>query len=224
MSDVPIDQPGPRVVLVHGLWFGARSLALLARRLRKAGFEPRHFRYRTTAAGLDEHARALRQFVGPAAAAPLHLVAHSLGGLVALKMLGEFPDLPAGRMVLLGSPLRGSTVARKSSQLPGVRRLLGAARPVLESGFAALPADREIGMIAGSGGIGLGLLLGGTGGPGDGTVAVDETRAGDLRDHLVLPVTHTGMLFSRAVARAVCHFLHDGRFDPLSSANGSVIN
>jgi pimeloyl-ACP methyl ester carboxylesterase len=208
------DQPPPRVVLVHGLWFGPWSLALLARRLRQAGFEPHSFPYRTTAAGLDEHARALRHFVGTAVLAPLHLVAHSLGGLVALKMLGLFPDLPAGRVVLLGSPLRGSVVARKSSRLPGGRRLLGAARPVLESGFATLAAEREIGMIAGSRALGLGLLLGGTGGRGDGTVAVDETRADGLKDHMVLPVTHTGMLFSRAVARAVCGFLRAGRFAP----------
>jgi pimeloyl-ACP methyl ester carboxylesterase len=200
------------VVLVHGLWFGAWSLALLARRLRQAGFEPRRFRYRTTAAALEQHARALRQFVGAAAESPIHFVAHSLGGLVTLKMLDESPDLPAGRVLLLGSPLQGSAVARKSLNLPGGRRLLGAARPVLESGFAALAAGREIGMIAGSRGVGLGLLLGGTGGPGDGTVALDETRAEGLQDHLVLPVTHTGMLFSRAVARAVCRFLQAGRF------------
>lgn len=210
----PAERPGPQVVLVHGLWFGAWSLALLARRLREAGFEPRSFRYRTTAAAPEQHARALRQFVGPDSRAPLHFVAHSLGGLVTLQMLAEYPELPVGRVVLLGTPLRGSVSARKSSKLPGGRRLLGAARPALESGFAALAAEREIGMIAGSRGFGLGLLLGGTGGPGDGTVAVAETRVEGLRDHVVLPVTHTGMLFSRAVARAVCRFLQTGRFGP----------
>jgi hypothetical protein len=68
-------------------------------------------------------------------------------------------------------------------------------------------------MIAGSRGVGLGLLLGGPGGPGDGTVAVAETRAEGLADHLVLPVTHTGMLFSRAVVRQAGEFLQAGRFD-----------
>jgi pimeloyl-ACP methyl ester carboxylesterase len=208
----------PQVVLVHGLWFGPWSLAPLAQRLRRAGFEPRRFRYRTTTAALDQHARDLRAFVGPAPQTPLHFVAHSLGGLVTLQMLAAYPDLPAGRVVLLGSPLRGSLAARKARRVPGGRRLLGAARPTLESGIAG-PAPgreigREIGMIAGSRGIGLGLLLGGVGGPGDGTVAVAETRAEGLADHRVLPVTHTGLLFSRAVARQACHFLQNGRFDP----------
>ena len=211
----------PQVVLVHGLWFGPWSLAPLAQRLRRAGFEPRRFRYRTTAAALDQHARDLRAFVGPAPLTPLHFVAHSLGGLVTLRMLAAHPDLPPGRVVLLGSPLRGSLAARKARRVPGGRRLLGAARPTLESGIAG-PAPsrefdresgREIGMIAGSRGIGLGLLLGGVGGAGDGTVAVAETRADGLADHRVLPVTHTGMLFSRAVARQACEFLQTGRFD-----------
>lgn len=208
----------PQVVLVHGLWFGAWSLAPLARRLRRAGFEPRRFSYRTTAAALDQHARDLRAFVGPAPPTPLHFVAHSLGGLVTLQMLAAYPDLPAGRVVLLGSPLHGSVTARKAVRIPGGRHLLGAARPTLEAGIAGLAPSREIGreigMIAGSRGIGLGLLLGGVGGPGDGTVAVAETRAEGLADHRVLPVTHTGMLFSREVARQACEFLQAGRFDP----------
>lgn len=212
----------PQVVLVHGLWFGAWSLAPLARRLHRAGFEPRRFHYRTTVAALDQHARDLRAFVGVAPRTPLHFVAHSLGGLVTLQMLAENPDLPVGRVVLLGSPLRGSAVARKAMRVPGGRRLLGAAQAALEAGFAGLATGREIGMIAGSRGVGLGLLLGGPGGPGDGTVAVAETRAEGLADHLVLPVTHTGMLFSRAVVRQACRFLQAGQFDP--SANGSVIN
>lgn len=203
----------PQVVLVHGLWFGAWSLAPLARRLTAAGFEPRRFRYRTTAAALDQHARDLRAFVGPEPRAPLHFVAHSLGGLVTLRMLAEHGDLPAGRVVLLGSPLHGSAVARKAIRVPGGRRLLGVARPTLETGFSALAAGREIGMIAGTRGVGLGLLVGGTDGPGDGTVALAETRDEGLADHVTLPVTHTGMLFSRAVARQACRFLQTGRFD-----------
>jgi pimeloyl-ACP methyl ester carboxylesterase len=204
----------PVVVLVHGLWFGPWSLGLLARRLRQAGFEPRRFRYRSTRAGLAEHARALRQFVGSPGSQPVHFVAHSLGGLVTLRMLAEEAELPSGRLVLLGSPLGGSAAARKSARLPGAGRLLGAAQPALGSGFATLAADRDIGMIAGSRSIGLGLLLGGLGEPGDGTVAVAETRAEGLRQHRLLPVTHTGMLFSKQVAREVAYFLRTGSFTP----------
>jgi hypothetical protein len=85
-------------------------------------------------------------------------------------------------------------------------------RPALVEGFSRLPRGWQTGMIAGSRSFGLGLLVGGTAGAGDGTVAVRETRAEGLRNHLVLPVTHTGMLFSRAVARQVSGFLRSGSF------------
>lgn len=207
-------QPATQVILVHGLWFGSWSMAILARRLRKAGYEPRRFHYRTTRCDLVEHALALKRFIGSGLDAPLHFVAHSMGGLVTLKMLDGETALPSGRVVLLGSPLQGSLAARKSAALPGSKRLLGAARAALESGYEGQTGGREIGMIAGARSVGLGLFLGGLGGPGDGTVAVSETRSGTLREHRVLPVTHTGMLFSRTVAREVICFLQTGNFSP----------
>ena len=139
-------------------------------------------------------------------------MAHSLGGLVTLRMLADNGDLPPGRVVLLGSPLRGSASARKSTELPGGGRLIGAVRSALSSGITVPLIGRDIGMIAGSRSVGLGLLLGGLDGPGDGTVAVSETRSEGLREHRLLPVTHTGMLFSKEVAREVTGFLRTGNF------------
>jgi hypothetical protein len=48
--------------------------------------------------------------------------------------------------------------------------------------------------------------------PNDGAVTVAETRLPGLRDHLVLSVTHTGLLVSARVAREVCAFLTHGHF------------
>lgn len=205
---------GPGVVLVHGLWFGPWSLTLLARRLRRAGFHTRSFRYRTTRQSLDRHAADLRAFIGGVRERPLHIVAHSLGGLLTLEMLAHAEGLEAARVVLLGSPLGRSAVAHKAGRVPGGRQLIGAARDALLNDHGPLAVPNPVGMIAGTRGIGLDLLLGGTGGPGDGTVALAETRAEGLADRLELPVTHTGMLFSRAVAAQTVQFLRSGRFSP----------
>jgi hypothetical protein len=67
-------------------------------------------------------------------------------------------------------------------------------------------------MIAGSGGIGMGRIIGGVTAPDDGTVGVAETRAPGLADWMGLRVTHFQLLFSGRVFRAVCAFLRDGRF------------
>ena len=201
------------VILVHGLWFGSWAMARLAKKLRAEGFGVRRFSYSTTAGDLRAHAAELREFARASQADQLHFASHSLGGLVTLAMLGAEEGLPPGRVVLMGSPLDGSIVARRSSKVPGAEKLLGEIRLTLEHGYEYLPGDRETGMIAGSRAIGLGVLVGGAGKPGDGTVAVRETLAAGLKDHLVLPVTHTGMLYSAEVARQAGYFLKFGSFD-----------
>jgi len=200
------------VILVHGLWYGSWALRALGRRLRRNGFNIRHFAYRATAASLGTHAGSLYEFARTTKADGLHFLGHSLGGLVILRMMSDTPDLPPGRIVLLGSPLEGSIVARRVRNVPGSGKLLGEARTPLEAGYSRFPKDRETGLIAGSMGLGLGLFVGGTGGPGDGTVSLHEASNHGLQDRMVLPVSHTGLLYSAKVARHAANFLETGRF------------
>jgi len=215
-QDAPITAPAngsAEVIIVHGLWFGSWAMASLARKLGKAGFQCRRFSYATTGAGLNQHAADLREFVSQSSSHHIHFAAHSLGGLVTLRMLEIFDGIAPGRVVLIGSPLGGSVTAQKAGKIPGAEKLLGEIRPALKAGYGKLPPDRETGMIAGTRGVGLGMLVGGVGGPGDGTVATAETRMDGLTDHIELPVTHTGMLYSRKVAIQAAHFLRAGVFE-----------
>ena len=206
---------GSEIVLVHGLWFGSFFMRPLARRVEKhTGLPVRRINYRSTKGELDEHARRLYEFCRQESAGTRHRVGHSLGGLVILKMLSMYPEFEPGRLVFLGSPLQGSRVARKAIELPGVSALLGQVQADLERGFDGFAGGREAGMIAGSRSLGLGLFVGGLDGPGDGTVALEETRAEWLCAHCVLPVTHTGMLYSPEVAEKAAQFLETGRFGP----------
>lgn len=201
------------VILVHGLWFGSWSMARLDKNLRTSGLNVRRFDYSSTSGRLDDHSRKLLEFARQSNSERLHFVAHSLGGLVTLNMLNENPDLPPGRVVLLGSPLAGSAVARRLRRMSGAEKLLGRIRTALIKGYGQLDTGHETGMIAGTRSIGLGMLLGGTGKPGDGTVTVDETRTTGLKDHLLMPVSHTSMLYSSEVARQTACFLRTGSFD-----------
>jgi len=67
-------------------------------------------------------------------------------------------------------------------------------------------------MIAGTRRFGLGQLFTRLPAPHDGAVCVDETRLPGLRDHLSLPVSHSGMIVSARVTRQVCSFLEQGHF------------
>ncbi len=201
-----------RVILVHGLWYGQLGLTLLRRRLSRNGFDCHGFSYPTLRRPLADNVRALFEFARRFDDGPLDFVGHSLGGLVILRMLDEFGGLPPGRVVLLGSPVRGSAVASQAAGLPLIRPLVGRASRVLEYGYRAAPSDRETGTIVGTGHIGVGRLFRKLEQPSDGVVAVDECRLDGATDELILPVTHTGLVTSREAAEAVARFLGSGRF------------
>ena len=55
--------------------------------------------------------------------------------------------------------------------------------------------------------------------PNDGTVCVAETELAAACDRIVLPVTHTSMLFSPRVARQTATFLRCARFDHAAGAD-----
>ena len=199
------------VILLHGVWMRGLALLPLARRLRAQGFVPHRFDYASLLHGPAASVQRLATTLLALAPGPVHLVGHSLGGLVALETLASHPGLPPGRVVCLGSPLAGSSAAR------GLARnhlwpLLGRSAALLKNGLQALPPGREVGMVAGSRAAGLGALFSDFEGPSDGTVAVSETRLPGLADHRVLPVSHTGMIFSGPVAALVAGFLARGRF------------
>ncbi|MFA6228943.1 MAG: alpha/beta fold hydrolase [Rhodanobacter sp.] len=205
------------VILLHGLWMRGFALAKLHRRLMEAGFRVHRFDYLSVAATqqriLDRLQARMRELAPDAS--KVHLVGHSLGGLIALRACLAADDLPPGRIVCLGSPLKGSAAARAFAGWGrGGEVLLGGNRELLEQGFERWSGSRQVGMIAGSRPLGLGSVLGHFEGEHDGTVAVEETRLPGLTDHYVIETNHTGLLFSQDVARKVTQFLRDGRFGP----------
>lgn len=202
------------VILVHGLWMRPWVMDHLARRVREAGFSAHGFGYRSVADPLPVNAERLEHFAREIRAPALHFVGHSLGGLIIAACLREAPELPPGRAVFLGTPMLGSHAARHLAAIRAGRLALGhSTAQGLWQRPAEWPPGRELGTVAGSLGIGLGQVFApGLPRPNDGAVAVAETRTDAAADHIVLPVSHSGMLFSGAVARQVVHFLRCGAF------------
>jgi pimeloyl-ACP methyl ester carboxylesterase len=205
------------VVYVHGLWLTGIEGGILRKRLAKdLSAETHAFSYASVNSSMAANAQALAKFLSELRADTLHLVGHSLGGLLILKLFegGDADRLPPGRIVLLGSPLNGSRAARNLARLPFGRAIMGpaAAEELLVPRAHRWNGARELGVIAGDLGFGLGRLVGTLGRPSDGTIRVEETGIEGAADRVVLPVSHSGMLFSAAVARAAGTFLSTGRF------------
>jgi pimeloyl-ACP methyl ester carboxylesterase len=197
------------VLLLHGLWMRRPAMWVMARRLREAGFAPRLFPYSTILFDPIAALPRLTAVLQAQQSGTVHLVGHSLGGVLALALHAREPDLPAGRIVCLGSPIAGSLAARRLGELR--LPLAGRSRALLEQGVP-LPAGREVGMIAGTRESGGGKWVARFPGPNDGSVGVEETRSPGLADHVTLPVSHTGLIFSPAAASATAQFLRSGRF------------
>jgi pimeloyl-ACP methyl ester carboxylesterase len=202
------------VIVAHGLWMPGFETGLLRRRIESRGFKTRLFKYSTTGVALDDNMLALARFVREQPGT-VHLVGYSLGGVLAVRMLqrGDYPQV--ARVVCLGAPLKGTQVGARFAALPGGRRLIGrsALDLLAEAPLPPWSAPPPLGIVAGRIGIGLGRMLTDFGAGNDGTVAIAETELEGASDRIVLPVSHTTMMFSRMVAEQTARFLRTARFD-----------
>jgi pimeloyl-ACP methyl ester carboxylesterase len=214
-----------QVVLVHGLWMHGALMQWMARRIARMGYAVHCYSYPSVSVTMAENARRLAAFCEALDARRLHLVGHSLGGLLIARMLDE-PGiatrlgLDIGRVVLMGSPFVDIYAARRLGRVriggiamgASVAEWLRGARPDNLSRY-------DIGVIAGNRGVGLGRLVArDLPVPHDGTISVAETVVPGARDSIVLNVSHSEMVISTAVVRQVCEFLRRGRFARASDA------
>ncbi len=204
---------------MHGLGRTRASMALLAQRLERAGYDVTNVDYDSRGGTLAEHAETLAAEVSAccAAAPRVHFVGHSLGGLVIRQYLADAPPETLGRVVLLAPPNQGSEVADWFAERE-LGHLLGPAGMGLGTGETGIPAslpppEYDIGIIAGNRSLNpMGSVL--IPGPDDGMVGVDNTRIEDV-PMIVVPLSHTFLMNGRFTAEAVIGFLSTGAFPPV---------
>lgn len=210
------------VIYVHGLWVTGGEGLLLRRRLEHDfGMETHPYHYPSVSATMRECVEGLEALVASLAPSRLHLVGHSLGGLVIYRLLERGGDLPPGRAVFLGTPAAGSRVAAAVGRIAWLAPFVGrcVAEELVQPHERRWVFARELGVIAGTEPYGLGRFFAGFAEEDfDGTVAVRETQLPGLTAHLTLPVSHMGMLLSARVAHETGSFLEQGCFDAQSRA------
>lgn len=181
--------------------------------LSRCGFVVVRFSYASVGESLEHNADRLARLCREQRAAPLHLVGHSLGGLLILAALDRNRDLKVQRVVLIGSPYAGITAAAGLARSVTGEKMLGRTlNDWMRMRRPSIPKGVELGVIAGDIPFGLGRLVADLPKPNDGVVPVEETRVPGAKEAVVLRVNHTGMLVSPAVGRAACAFLRNGSF------------
>ncbi|VAW94109.1 hypothetical protein MNBD_GAMMA23-2173 [hydrothermal vent metagenome] len=201
------------VVFVHGLWMLGPDMAILRKRVRQCGFKVHQFSYPTVRKSPQESAIQLHAYIKKLNVAPLHFVAHSLGGLVVRHLFHLYPEQRSGNVLTLGTPHAGSEVAAQLSHSAWGRLILG--KSVQQGLLGDVPewrASNPLGVIAGAGSVGIGRLLAHFSEENDGTIAVSETKLKGSVAHLTMPCSHIGLIYNKAVAEQVCTFLKQGHF------------
>ncbi len=201
------------VYLIHGLGHGPWMMQYLAHFLRKNSFDTRFFKYASLSRVFDHNVELLQTRLRNLPFDMIDIVAYSLGGVVLLKALELQPDPRIKRIVLLGSPLRGSRLGEVlGNSTVGKFCLEKNAQLWKDMPRVVLPCA-EVGLIAGSYSPKFKIFPSiFHDKPNDGIVSVSETQLPGLTDFIVLPVRHLGMLFSKVVGKAVVNFLEKGNF------------
>lgn len=206
----------PHTILVHGFLRTRYDMFLLAPRLRALmpSTTVHCFSYPTRKITLEEAAKRLADFVASnTKGEPVSFVGHSLGGLVvrALDALHS-PPAPLHRLVTLGTPHQGASIAGLLARSKQLRSLGG---PVLAQ-LAAPPLSPQPRQLS------VGCIIGQTttrfgylpifGRDNDGLVSVDEAIFPACVEEIRTYTFHGFFPFSAQIARLSAQFLGHGTF------------
>jgi hypothetical protein len=217
---------GAAVVVLHGLFRSAASMAHMSRYLHEqGGYVAINVSYPTTRGDLAEHARVLDKVVRSLDGIDeIHFVAHSLGNLVVRHYLGDHtdpaqgirPDARIKRVVMLGPPNQGAQMADTLGGSRMVQVVAGTAISQLGPDWDKVEARLATPACP------FGILAGGKGTPkgynpwlgqdNDMVVSVESTRLAGAADFAVLPVVHTLMMDDPKVQQYTLRFLKHGFF------------
>jgi len=217
--------PPDCVILLHGLGRTALSMLPMALALQDAGYVTANINYPSRELPVEAlAASALPRGFGQcheAGSTTVHIVTHSMGGILARQYLAEHEAPTLGRVVMLGPPNQGSAVADRLMDQAFYRRVNGPAGQQLGTGPDGIaarlgPVQFPLGVLAGNQRTKVDAYLSeGIDEPSDGKVTVAEAGVEGMADLRVLEANHTFILADAEAIRQVLHFLREGRFsDP----------
>lgn len=207
------------VVLVHGLGRTERSMVRLADSLQQAGYATCNQEYpsrKQTVPQLSSYVANAVEHVNRQGYETVHLVTHSMGGILARYWL-QRADLPGGgRIVMLSPPNHGSEIIDALGDQAWFQWVMGPAALELNTGEDSLvnsiePIDVPVGVITGtrSSDPWFNVVFKGD---HDGKVSVDSARLSEADGFRLAQAGHTFIMNDDQVRFWVAFFLTNGFF------------
>ena len=205
MAAVVTEKSPDTVVLIHGLGAHRITMQPLASRLQKEYARVINWGYRSLWSTIETHAsefeQLLRRLDDEQTEGKLHIVTHSMGGIVTRTVLSHYVPRHLGRVVMMAPPNQGSHVAKRLA--PWLGRLCPPLWQLSSEGGSyvkgLLPPE----------GVPLGILAA----EGDFLVHLDSPHLPTEHDHMVLPGIHSSLAWRKETAKQISYFLRNGCFE-----------
>lgn len=203
-----------RVVLIHGVGAKPITMWLLNRRLRQAGWNTELWGYRSVGNSIETHAQRfgtrLQAIEDDPSVDRIHVVAHSMGGIITRCLLLNRRLEKLERVVMLGPPNHGSLTARWLSYgihwlCPALHQL--SSHPTSFVRTLPQPEQGQWGVLAAT---------------RDRVVSIASSRLEREHEHGTIPTGHMRMLLWRRTAELTHRFLDHGTFAKLDSGGPQV--
>lgn len=208
------------VILLHGLARTSASMNELQKALLEAGYTVAKIDYPSRKYPIETLAPlALKKGLEEChshAPGNIHVVTHSMGGILFRHYVNEFGAAAFARTIMLAPPNNGSEAVDALFDVPGFQWLNGPAGRQLGTDELSVPlklgdATSDIAIIAGTFSINL-VLSTYLPDPDDGKVSVQSTRLNGMCAHLQVEVSHPYIMKDEEVIAEILSYLESGRF------------
>ncbi len=207
------------VILLHGMMRTKRSMNSIEKELRTSGYYILNITYPSNRLSIESIVEYIHKEImqNLKEVSKIHFVGYSLGGLVIRAYLQKYKPKNLGRVVMVGTPNKGSESADKFKNLWLYKKLIGPAGQQLvtdQDTFKHIfgKVFYPLGIIAGSVAIDpINYMI--IPKPNDGKVSVESTKLKGMADHIVIKTNHTFMARNSKVIKQILHFLKKGKFN-----------
>ena len=221
-NNSPVLENKEVIVLLHGLGRDNKSMWLLASRLEDADYHVHRIEYSSLDQQPAEIVTDISKQINKCCLGQfkkIHFVGHSLGGLIIRAYLQQHKVDNLGRVVLIGTPNKGSEVADHFSD-SWLIELLGPTAQSLGTGKnsfpnSLLPPYYPLGVIAGENDSILKNLI--IPEKNDGLVSVSSAKVEGMTDFILINTSHSMMRYNSEVAEQTIEYIKNGSFSRIKN-------